>query len=274
MKQVAFALIMSFAICSGVLMIVAVTRTEFPLAVNSTTNEASDLTFVPHPGTQLPLATTLIDENGSTVTLGDYFSKSPAILVLEYLRCTSLCGLTLRNLVLDGLAGLPLQPGRDYQLLAISIDPRDQPADAAAARAKYAALLDRKGGETGMHFLLGSASAVRKIADAVGFPYRLDTLLDFYIHPAGFIVAAPDGVISSYFEGVAISPPALIAAFANAEEDKSHGPLTRLLLLCHAQGARLGRYTVPVLAAFTIANFAAAFTLIVVFTTIRRRRHG
>lgn len=216
----------------------------------------------------------LVDEGGHHVTLGQYFTKSPVILVLEYLRCTSLCGVTLGNLVGDTLKRLPLEPGRDYQLVAISIDPRDRPSDAAAAAAKYAALLDRSGGAAGMHFLTGSPEAVRKVADTVGFSYRYDALLDAYIHSAGFIVAAPDGVISRYVEGVVVSPADLIGAFADAEQDKSQGPLTRLLLLCHIQGAPLGRWTIPVMTAFTIADLAAGLSLIAIFTFIRRRAYG
>jgi protein SCO1/2 len=220
------------------------------------------------------LATTLADEGGRTVALGDYFTKAPVILVLDYLRCTSLCGVTLRNLVLDGLNRLPLEGGRDYQLVTISIDPRDKPADAAQTRAKYLSLFDGRGGERGMHFLTASSATVQEIADIVGFPYRYDSLLDAYVHPAGFIVASPDGMISRYVEGVAVSPQKLIDAIAAAEQDKSQGPLTRLLLLCHVQGAPLGRFTVPVLTAFTIADIAAALTVLAIFAAIRKRRYG
>jgi protein SCO1 len=125
-----------------------------------------------------------------------------------------------------------------------------------------------------MHFLTAHAAAVREIADAVGFPYRYDSLLDAYVHPAGFIIAAPDGVITRYVEGVAIAPSDLFRALADAEQDKSQGLLARLVLLCHVQGAPVGRFTVPVLMAFTAANLAAGFTLIALFTAIRRRRHG
>jgi protein SCO1/2 len=248
-----------------------------PRVSRSATSGPSDiasLSFRPHPGARLPLNDMLVDEHGRSVPLATYFTKSPVILVLEYLRCTSLCGVTLRNLIGDTLKGLPLQPGRDYQLVAISIDPRDQPRDAAAAKQKYAGLLDRTGSRAGLHFLTGSAATVRNVAEIVGFPYRYDSLLDAYIHPAGFIIAAPDGLISRYVEGLAISEQQLVAAFADAEQDKSQGPLTRLLLLCHIQGAPLGRWTVSVMAAFTIANIGAGLTVIAIFAAIRRRRYG
>jgi protein SCO1 len=271
MRRAAWALIIVLVLCAGTLLAALVLpRPSRPAPGGS---ELAELAFAPHPGARLPLGTALTDESGRSVTLGTYFGKSPVILVLDYLRCTSLCGVTLRNLVAGPLAKLPLQPGRDYTLVAVSIDPRDTPADAAAARSKYVMLLDRKGTERGMHFLTAAAPAVRAIADTIGFPYRHDPLLDAYIHPAGFVVVAPDGVISHYVEGVAVAPRDLLGALADAEQDKSPDLLTRIVLLCHGEGAALGRFTVPVLTAFTAADLAAGFALIALFTSIRRR-HG
>jgi protein SCO1 len=273
MKRAAWTLFVVSALCAGALL----AALTLPSAKRPAIGDDSDLAalaFRPHPGTRLPLNTVLIDEAGRAVVLGTYFSKSPVILVLEYLRCTSLCGVTLRNLVAGTLAKLPLEPGRDYQLVAISIDPRDTPHDAAAARAKYAELLDRSSAERGLHFLTATAAAVREVAGTVGFAYRYDALLDAYIHPAGFVIASPDGLISRYVEGLSIAPRDLVGALADAEQDKSQGLLTRLVLLCHIQGAPLGRFTVPVMAAFTAANLAAGFSLIALFAAIRRRRHG
>jgi protein SCO1/2 len=262
-----------FLIASGALVAsLALPDVARPAAADA---DAESLAFRPHPGDRLPLSTTFVDEQQRAVTLGDYFTSSPVILVLDYLRCTSLCGVTLRNLVTDALDRIPLEPGRDYQLVAISIDPRDKPADAAAARTQYADLLGRTGGVQGMHFLTtSSTTAVRDVAATVGFPYRYDGLLDAYIHPAGFVIAAPDGLISRYVEGVAISPQELVGALADAEQDKALSPLTRLILLCHEQVGRLGRFTVPVLTAFTLANIAALSAVIAIFTAIWRRRHG
>jgi len=270
-RMVLFAAV--FMLCGGALVIALMALSPSRPSSNDATDLAS-LSFRPDPGAQLPLGEKLVDEHGRPVVLGDYFTNSPVILVFEYLRCTSLCGVTLRNLVGDALNRLPLKPGRDYQLVAISIDPRDQPRDAAAATRKYAALLGRDGGEAGLHFLTGAEPAVRRIADAAGFPYRHDSLLDAYIHPVGFVVVSPSGLISRYVEGFAASPAELVSALGDAEQDKAQGPLTRLLLLCHIQGAPLGRWTVPVMAAFTIADIGAGLAIVALFAAIRRRRFG
>jgi protein SCO1 len=264
MKRIAYTLIALVALCTaaiGAIFVLSASRASAP-------PDAAELAFRPHPGAQLPLATQFKDENGRTVDLGDYFAKSPVILVLDYLRCTSLCSVMLRNIV-ESLDALPLALGRDYQLVAISIDPRDTPADAADAKAKYLPLLRQPG--AGIYFLTGSATSAQQVADVAGFPYRYDKLLDAYIHPAGFIVATPAGAISRTIEGVAVAPKELIAAFADAQQNKTPGLLTRVVLFCHVQGAALGRFTVPVLAAFMLAEIAAALAALAIFAGIRRR---
>lgn len=240
--------------------------------VAAASTDLMDLAFQPHPGRELPLAAPLQDESGAPATLGQFFTGRPVLLVLEYLRCKTLCGPTLSNLI-AALDPLPLTAGRDFQLVAVSIDRRDMPADAAAARSKYAALYHHPAGENGFHFLVGRGYSARHIADAAGFPYRYDPELDQYVHPAGFVAVAPDGRISRYILGLDFGPADLRQAIDDAAQSQTAGPLTRLLLLCQT-AARSGRYTVPVLAAFTLANIAGAAGLIAVFAAIRRRRNG
>jgi protein SCO1/2 len=235
--------------------------------------DLGNLEWQPRAGAVLPLAVSLTDAHGRTVPLGRYFVGKPVILLLEYLHCKSLCGVTLRNIV-AALGALPLDPGRDFRLIALSIDPRDKPADAAAAKKRYLASYHRPGIDAGVPFLTGSASAVHAIAQAIGFPYRYDADADEYVHPAGFVIVGPDGRVSRYFLGIDVRPAALRAGLADAAQDKAIGPLTRVLLLCHIEGTPIGRFDVPVLAAFTVANLGAIAALIVIFAAILRRRHG
>lgn len=270
MTRAACALAGVFAVCAVALMFFFVLPSMSRVSASNNVNDDTNLAFKPHPGARLPLSAKVFAEDGRTVALGDYFRKTPVILVLEYLRCSSLCSVTLHNLVSGALNQLPLEAGRDYQLLAVSIDPRDTPANAAVARAKYAELLDR-GGKSGLHFLTAAPAVVRQLADTVGFRYRYNSFLDAYIHPAGFVIAGSDGVIDRYIEGIAISPQDLIGALADAQQDKSPGLITRIILLCHVQGVPLGRFTAPVMATLILGNIAAGLTLIALFVAIRRQ---
>ena len=269
MRRAAYALSIVFAAFAAALLVAIVSSVSTSSEVIDK-DTAADLAFQPNPGAQLPLSAKLIDENGRVVSLGEFFTKSPVILMFEYLRCQSLCGVTLHNIVAGALNRLPLQGGRDYQVVAISIDPRDKPEDAAEARAKYAGQLDGGDG-SGLHFLTAAPEVVRQIADTVGFQYRYDSFLDAYLHSAGFVVASPDGEISRYIEGVAISPQELIDALSDAQQGKSPGLLTRIILFCQGQGRPSGRFTVPVLAALMLANIAAGLGLIAIFAAIRRQ---
>jgi protein SCO1/2 len=228
-----------------------------------------DLAFRPHPGARLPLDIITTDEAGRARPLSAYFGRTPVIVVLEYLKCRSLCTVTLENLV-DSLNRLPLTPARDYQLVALSIDPRDTPQDAAAARNKYAGTLERSDA-SGLHFLVAGEPEIRKISETIGFPHRYDKLLDAYIHPAGFVIASADGVIRRYVEGAAIAPQEFVAALADAQQNRTVGWFARVVLLCHVESVPIGRFTVPVMAALMAANLAAGLTLIAVFTALRRK---
>jgi protein SCO1 len=241
-------------------------------AASSSTDFAS-FAFQPHPGRQLPLAAMLVDDHSRTVTLGHFFTGKPVVVVLDYVRCRSLCGLTLEKIITE-LDAVSLRAGRDFQMLAISIDPRDSPADLARATSKYLALYHHRGGAGGIHFLAGTASSVRQIAGAIGFPYRYDAAIDQFIHPAGFIIAGPDGRIGRYLFGVGADAVNLRTGLADAARGIALSPLTRLFLLCRIEGVGLGGYTAPVLMALTIADIAAGTALIIVFVAILRRRHG
>lgn len=236
-------------------------------------DDLSEFAFRPDPGAFLPLASEFRDETGRAVRLGQFLVGKPVVLVLDYLRCRTLCGLTLENLV-AGLDALPLEAGRDFQVVVISIDPRDGSADLAAAKAKYLAGYHHPAGNDSWHFLTGRQPVVEQLADTVGFPYRYEPALDQYIHPAGFVVAAPDGSISRYLLGVSRQSSELQSALADAAQGKTVGVLTKLLLLCHGDTPQLGRYSLAIEGAFMVANLTAVVAGIAVFASIWRRRHS
>ena len=99
---------------------------------------------------------------------------------------------------------MPFTAGRDFQVVAISIDPRDGPAEARAAENQYAAELGTTA--SGWHFLTGSEELIRRVADAIGFPFRYDPAVDQYAHPAGVTIATAQGKISRYVLGLGYRP--------------------------------------------------------------------
>ncbi len=232
----------------------------------------SSFQFRQHPGGQLPLDTALRDETGQTVRLGNYFGRRPVILILEYLHCPNLCGLVLGGTVAT-MAQAHLQPGRDVEFVAISIDPHETPADGASARGTYMARFGGKNdpSASGWHFLTGSEPAVRRIADAVGFPYRWDPALRQYAHPAGFVVATPDGRISRYMLGLQPTPDALKSAVATAASDKVQPPVHPLLLLCFGYDPQPGTVQAAVIHALRIVGAVSVLICLLLIVRLARR---
>lgn len=188
--------------------------------------------FRQHPGAQLPLEAQINDADGRTGSLASALGGKPAVVVLEYLRCKNLCGLVLRGAV-QAIARSGLRPGRDLNLVAISIDPRERPQDAAAAQAMYARLFpDPAEAASGVRFFTGSPDQVRSIATAIGFPYRYDAQSGQFLHPAGFVVTTPTGKISRYMLGLSPGPSLLKSAVAEAGADVVEPPAHPLLCLC------------------------------------------
>src|SRR5437764_9183954 len=242
----------------------------FTAPASAGTETFADLALEPHPGARLPLAAALRDETGAPVSLGDFFTGKPVVLVLDYLRCRTICGVVLGNLA-AATAAAPPGPARGYTVLAISIDPRDTPADAAAAKAKYLARYPAPAASA-WHFLTGSEAAVRAIGDTTGFHYRYDRASDQYIHPAALVIVAPEGNVAGYIADHELTPATLAAALDTANAGRTTGPLQRLLLLCFG-GSGSGRYTPLIEAALVLFNIAGMLAACGLFLWVRRHQH-
>lgn len=198
----------------------------------------SELTFHQHPGAALPLETRFLDETGRSVRLGQFFHGKPVVLVLEYLRCRNLCSYVLRDTV-AALQRVPLVAGRDYEVVALSIDPREGPSDARATRT-----IDLQGvNSAGWHFLTGRGPEIGKVAQAIGFSYRYDLAIDQYAHPAGIVVATPTGAVGRYLLGISYRPLDLRLALVEAGQGHISSPAADLLLLCYCYDPGTGRYS-------------------------------
>jgi protein SCO1/2 len=194
-----------------------------------------------HLGVVLPGDIALRDDHENAVQSGDLFrGDRPTVLVLGYYRCPMLCNVLLEG-VGKALAESGYSPGRDYTLVALSIDPDEQPVDAAH---KKDALLARLGvkDETGVRFLLGGEREVRAMADAVGFRYAKDPLTNQFAHPALITIVSPGGRISRYLYG--INPPVrdLRLSLVEAAEGKIGTIADRVLLTCYRYDPASRRY--------------------------------
>ena len=155
----------------------------------------------------LPTEAPLIDADGHATTLAQIADGKPLILAPGYFQCPNLCGV-VRDDLFAALAESGLQPGRDYNVALITIDPTETLADAKYARES---VLSRYP-DAKFATLTGPKSSLDAVADAAGFKARFDQATRQFLHPAGVVVASPSGRISTYLMGVGYGAKKLAAA--------------------------------------------------------------
>ncbi len=195
-------------------------------------------------GAAIPLDGVFRGENNEPLTLGYLLgeTKRPAVLVLGYKECPMLCSQVLSALT-ETLTELRPTTNQDFDLIDVSIDPHQPPADAAAQKRLYFKRYARAGADAGWHFLTSPDDpTIHRLADAVGFRYAYDPVTKQYAHPAGVVVLTPDGHVSQYLFGVNFDAHALDAALVTARTQKIGSPIEQLFLLCFHFNPVSGKY--------------------------------
>lgn len=195
--------------------------------------ELRNIDVVEHLGEQIPLDTRLVNDHGDTVTLAKYFGQGkPVVMVMGYYNCPMLCQLVLNGLS-DGLRTVSWEPGKDYLLLNISINPRETYELAAAKKKNYLEYFRRDNAADGWHFFVGPEEQTRSLAEALGFRYYYDESRQEYAHAAVAFILSPDGVISRYLYGLTFKANDLKLAILEASEGKIGNTLDRIILYCY-----------------------------------------
>jgi protein SCO1/2 len=223
-------------------------------------------------GEALPLDAVLRDEAGREVRLGDYFGRRPVVLSLVYYECPMLCTLTLNGLV-SALSVLSFQPGREFEIVTVSFDPKDTPAAAGAKKRTYLARYGRPGADAGWHFLTGSPESVERITRALGFRYAWDEQTRQFAHPSGLVVATPEGRLARYLYGVEYAPRDLQLAVTEASAGKVGGPVEQVLLFCYQYDPASGGYGLAIMRLVRLAGVLTVAALAgYVILMLRRER--
>ncbi len=221
----------------------------------------------------IPLDIPFADESGRTVPLGTFFGHRPVVLAMVYYDCPMLCTQVL-NALTSSLGVLSLDPGKDFDVVIVSFDPREKPPLAAAKKATYMERFHRPGTAGGWHFLTGAPSSIDRLAKTVGFRFVWDNDLKQFAHPTGIMVLTPDGRLSRYLLGIEYWPRDLRFALIDASDGKIGSPAEQLLLYCYHYDPETGRYgfvIMRVVRLFAIATVFALATFIIVMVRRDRR---
>jgi protein SCO1 len=225
-------------------------------------------------GQTLPLDALFADELGRPVRLGQYFGRRPVVLALAYYNCPMLCTQVFNGLV-SALRVLSFDAGKEFDVVAISFDPRDKPRDAAAKKKAYLDEYRRPGAAAGWHFLTGGTASIERVTKAAGFRYRYDEETGQFAHAAAIYVATPDGRLSRYFYGIEYAPRDLRLALVEASDRRIGSPVDQILLFCYHYDPKLARYSAAILSLVRMGGVAAVLALSTFLTVMwrRDRRH-
>jgi protein SCO1/2 len=238
-----------------------------PVLADGVAKEMEGVDILEHLGDTIPLDTVLIGDDGKETTLGAILaSGKPVMLHMGYYKCPMLCTLVL-NEAIRSLSKVELSIGKDFDLVSISINPKESNELAHAKKLGYMAEYGRAGSDQGSRFLTApqtaeGAKAPAAIAESVGFQYK-ELPSGEYSHPAMLAMIASDGRIVRYLYGVKFDPTTMRMAIVEAGEGKIGTPLDRFILWCHQYDPASQGYVVF---AMRLMKIGGAITVVVITT--------
>jgi protein SCO1/2 len=173
--------------------------------------------------------------------------------------------------VASGLRPLSLRPGHDFDVVAISINPAEIPADATAKRDFVTHRYSNKSGTSGWHFLVGDQPAIHAVADAVGFHYRYDVETKMFFHASGVMAVTPQGKLARYFYGVDYEPKDLKLGLIEASNNSIGSVVDQILLFCYHYDPNTGKYGAVVMNILRATAVVGVVILAIALTFLWRR---
>lgn len=178
------------------------TTSSAQVAMDDLPDVAQGIGVTQNLGEQLPLSLDFEDDENRFIKLGQLFDNNrPVLLSFNYSNCPKICVVQLQNLATE-LQNIDLVPGRDFEIVSVSLDPTEQSQQLADTKAKYVAAYGDISSTNGWHFLRGSKANINTLAESCGFKYKYIPAEKFYSHPAAFIFCTADGRISRYLDGL------------------------------------------------------------------------
>ncbi len=191
-------------------------------------------------GDQVDLDLTFVAEDGYPHKLREYFQKGkPVLLDMVYYDCPQLCTLIL-NAQVQVMRDIDWVPGNQYEIVTISIDPREAFDKARKKKSMYLSSYDRPA--PGWHFLTDKDGNAARLAKQVGFNYRYDARQQQYAHPAAIMVLTPQGKMARYLYGITYKARDLRFALAEAAENRMSMAIEKVLLLCYMYDPAANKY--------------------------------
>jgi protein SCO1/2 len=223
---------------------------------------------------QLPLSLTFTDDAGKQVQLGSYFGKRPAILALVYYQCPMLCSEELNGLT-GALQMVNFVPGKDFNVIVVSIDPSEGTDLAASKKRSYLKRYGHPETAAGWHFMTGTQPNIDALTKAVGFGYVKipgpDGKLTQFAHASAIQIVTPEGKLAQYYMGVEYSPKDLRLGLVEASANHIGSPVDNILTYCYHYDPKTNKHSLIVARVVQLGG-AITFLLLGGFMLVMFRR--
>ncbi len=229
--------------------------------------------FEPQLNAQIPLDLPFVDEDGSAVHLGDYFKQKPVVLAFVYYGCPMLCNQVEQGVV-GALRMLSFTPGRDYEVVFVSFDPRESPDMAAQKKKSALGHFGRPETAAAWHFLTGTKESIDAATKAANFRYTFDAKNNLFAHASGIMLLTPDGHISRYFYGVEYPARDVRLGLVDASAGKIGTPIDHVLLFCYHYDPSSATYSASILKVIRLGGILTIICIVGGILIFRRRDLG
>lgn len=189
-------------------------------------------------GEKIPFDLSFRDETGQMVSLGDLI-QGPTIIAPVYYQCSNVCNF-LQGGLAQVLPQLKLKPGEQYQVLSISFDETETPAQARKSKKIYFDAMSGQFPEGAWRFLTGDLKTIHQLTGAAGYSFKRQGI-DF-LHPVVVLVVAKDGTIIRYLHGTSFLAMDLSLALMEAEEGRIGTTIRKLVTYCFSYDPEGKRY--------------------------------
>ena len=217
------------------------------------------VTAAPAADATIPLSLVFADDDGASRTLGDAVGGTPAVLLFADYTCTNLCGPILA-FVAAGLEQSGLAAGKDFHVVVIGLDAKDDAKAARAMKASRIGLTSALADATTV--LTGDADAIRTATRAAGYHYAYDAEHDQFAHPAAAYVVTAQGRIVRVLSGLGLSGHDLRLALIDAGEGRVGSLIDRITLRCFGFDPARGIYTASISRWLAIAAGGTVLVLV------------
>jgi protein SCO1/2 len=220
-------------------------------------------------GQTIPLDEKVYDEDGNLISLRSVIKK-PTILTFVYYRCSGLCSPMLSELS-KMVEQMDMVPGKDYQIVTISFDPREKPDLARDKQENYLSGIARPITPADWHFFTADSSAIAHLTDAAGFYFQPSG--QDWVHGTALIILSPEGKIARYINGIEYLPFDIKMALVEASEGKTGPTIAKILRLCYSYDPAGHTYALNITRIAMFGTLLLVGIFVVVFVLRSKKKH-